>query len=114
MVTVVANWFGKGRKGFIMGVWNAHTAVGNIVGALIAGKLKIHAICLLVDKSVLFTLWQGCFFYYYFCFDLGAFVDHDWGLSFVVPGILIAVVGVFMWLFLVPRPEGMIFHLNAL
>ena len=38
---------------------------------------------------------------------LGAFVDTDWGLSFVVPGIIIIVFGIIMWLFLVPRPEGM-------
>merc|ERR1719239_1181245 len=25
VVTVVANWFGKGRKGLIMGIWNSHT-----------------------------------------------------------------------------------------
>ena len=37
---------------------------------------------------------------------LGAFVDTDWGLSFVVPGIIIIVFGIIMWLFLVPRPEG--------
>ena len=38
---------------------------------------------------------------------LGAFVDNDWGLSFIVPGIIIIVFGIIMWLFLVPRPEGM-------
>ena len=38
---------------------------------------------------------------------LGAFVDTDWGLSFIVPGIIIIVFGIIMWLFLVPRPEGM-------
>ena len=38
---------------------------------------------------------------------LGAFVDTDWGLSFVVPGIIIIGFGIIMWLFLVPRPEGM-------
>ena len=39
VVTAVANWFGKAKKGFIMGVWNSHTSVGNILGSLIAGKL---------------------------------------------------------------------------
>lgn len=37
VVTVMANWFGKGRRGMIMGVWNSHTSFGNIVGSLIAG-----------------------------------------------------------------------------
>ena len=42
----------------------------------------------------------------YFCYQLGAFVDTDWGLSFVAPGVIIIVFGIVMWLFLVPRPEG--------
>ena len=37
MVTVVANWFGRSKKGLIFGIWNAHTSVGNILGSLIAG-----------------------------------------------------------------------------
>lgn len=36
VVSVVANWFGKGKRGLIMGVWNAHTSVGNILGTLLA------------------------------------------------------------------------------
>jgi len=36
VVTLVANWFGKGRRGLIMGIWNSHTSLGNIVGSLIA------------------------------------------------------------------------------
>ena len=34
-----------------------------------------------------------------------AFVDHNWGLSFVVPGCLIAIVGILVYLFLVPDPN---------
>ncbi|KAL2103153.1 hypothetical protein ACEWY4_000021 [Coilia grayii] len=37
VVTCIGNWFGKGRRGLIMGVWNSHTSVGNILGSLIAG-----------------------------------------------------------------------------
>ncbi|KAF5394658.1 hypothetical protein PHET_10746 [Paragonimus heterotremus] len=33
----MGNWFGKSGRGFFMGVWNAHTSVGNILGSLIAG-----------------------------------------------------------------------------
>ena len=34
----MANWFGKGgKRGLIMGIWNSHTSIGNILGALIAG-----------------------------------------------------------------------------
>ncbi|XP_031502725.1 putative glycerol-3-phosphate transporter 4 [Nymphaea colorata] len=36
VVAVVGNWFGKRKRGLIMGVWNAHTSVGNITGSLLA------------------------------------------------------------------------------
>ncbi|PWA83324.1 major facilitator superfamily domain protein [Artemisia annua] len=34
--TVIGKWFGKSKRGLIMGVWNAHTSIGNISGSLIA------------------------------------------------------------------------------
>ncbi|KAG8238699.1 hypothetical protein J437_LFUL018389 [Ladona fulva] len=37
VVTCMGNWFGKGKRGLIMGVWNSHTSIGNILGSLIAG-----------------------------------------------------------------------------
>ena len=37
VVAVVGNWLGRGRRGFITGVWNSHTFVGNIVGSVVAG-----------------------------------------------------------------------------
>uniref|UniRef100_A0A8C3TES0 Glucose-6-phosphate exchanger SLC37A2 n=2 Tax=Durocryptodira TaxID=1579337 RepID=A0A8C3TES0_CHESE len=67
VVTCVGNWFGKGKRGLIMGIWNSHTSVGNILGSLIAG------------------VW----------------VSSAWGLSFIVPGIIIAVMGIVCFLFLV-------------
>ncbi|KAG0452938.1 hypothetical protein HPP92_025602 [Vanilla planifolia] len=36
VVAIVGNWFGKSKRGLIMGIWNAHTSVGNISGSLIA------------------------------------------------------------------------------
>uniref|UniRef100_W5KTZ2 Solute carrier family 37 member 1 n=1 Tax=Astyanax mexicanus TaxID=7994 RepID=W5KTZ2_ASTMX len=69
VVTCIGNWFGKGRRGLIMGLWNSHTSVGNILGSLIAG--------------------------YY--------VSSNWGLSFIVPGIIIAVMGILCFLFLIER-----------
>ncbi|XP_004301733.1 PREDICTED: putative glycerol-3-phosphate transporter 4 [Fragaria vesca subsp. vesca] len=36
VVAVIGNWFGKGKRGLIMGIWNAHTSVGNISGSLLA------------------------------------------------------------------------------
>jgi len=37
VVSVMANWFGKGKRGLIMGLWNSHTSLGNILGSLVAG-----------------------------------------------------------------------------
>ncbi|XP_012677484.1 glucose-6-phosphate exchanger SLC37A2 [Clupea harengus] len=71
VVACVGNWFGKGKRGFIMGVWNSHTSVGNILGSLIAG----------------------------------VFVSSAWGLSFIVPGIIIASTGVLCFFFLVEHPD---------
>uniref|UniRef100_A0A8C2IJ41 Solute carrier family 37 member 1 n=1 Tax=Cyprinus carpio TaxID=7962 RepID=A0A8C2IJ41_CYPCA len=71
VVTCIGNWFGKGRRGLIMGLWNSHTSVGNILGSLIAG--------------------------YY--------VSSNWGLSFIVPGVIIAAMGVICFLFLIEGPK---------
>ena len=35
VVTVMARWFGPSGRGTIMGVWNAHSSIGNIVGKLV-------------------------------------------------------------------------------
>ncbi|KAF7824850.1 putative glycerol-3-phosphate transporter 1 [Senna tora] len=39
VVAVVGNWFGKKKRGLIMGIWNAHTSIGNITGSLIASAM---------------------------------------------------------------------------
>ncbi|URE36423.1 Major Facilitator Superfamily [Musa troglodytarum] len=39
VMAVVGNWFGKKKRGLIMGIWNAHTSIGNISGSLIASAL---------------------------------------------------------------------------
>ncbi|KAK7938927.1 hypothetical protein WMY93_002253 [Mugilogobius chulae] len=67
VVTCIGNWFGKGRRGLIMGLWNSHTSVGNILGSLIAGY----------------------------------WVSSSWGLSFLVPGLIMAAMGLVCFLFLV-------------
>lgn len=69
-MTVVGNWFGKGKRGLIFGVWNSHTSIGNILGTLIAAE----------------------------------FVETDWSLSFIVPGLLMGLAGFIIFLFLVPHP----------
>ncbi|KAL6634847.1 hypothetical protein ACP70R_027518 [Stipagrostis hirtigluma subsp. patula] len=39
VVAIVGNWFSGKRRGLIMGVWNAHTSVGNITGSLVAAAM---------------------------------------------------------------------------
>ncbi|KAI3714933.1 hypothetical protein L6452_21895 [Arctium lappa] len=39
VVAVMGNWFGKSKRGLIMGVWNSHTSVGNIVGSIVASSV---------------------------------------------------------------------------
>ncbi|XP_042565390.1 glucose-6-phosphate exchanger SLC37A1 isoform X2 [Clupea harengus] len=73
VVTCIGNWFGKGRRGLIMGVWNSHTSVGNILGSLIAG----------------------------------CYVSSNWGMSFIVPGVIIMVMGVVCFLFLIEHPNDL-------
>lgn len=71
VVSVMANWFGHGKRGVIMTVWNAHTSIGNIMGSLIAAKMVIYG----------------------------------WGWSFILPGALMIVVGMLIFLFLVVEPQ---------
>ncbi|XP_065902896.1 glucose-6-phosphate exchanger SLC37A2-like [Dysidea avara] len=42
VVAVMANWYGRGRRGFIMGIWNCHTSVGSILGAIIPAIWAHH------------------------------------------------------------------------
>ncbi|KAL6633831.1 hypothetical protein ACP70R_026502 [Stipagrostis hirtigluma subsp. patula] len=72
VVAVVGNWFGKRKRGLIMGIWNAHTSVGNISGSLIASAL----------------------------------LKFGWGWSFLVPGVIISLFGLMVFLFLPASPEA--------
>ena len=71
VVAVIGNWFGKRKRGLIMGVWNAHTSVGNISGSLLAASV----------------------------------LDSGWGWSFILPGLLIILGGIIVFLFLPAYPE---------
>lgn len=73
VVAVVGNWLGESKRGLIMGIWNSHTSVGNIIGSVIASGV----------------------------------LEFGWGWSFVVPGLVIILVGVLVFLFLVVNPEDM-------
>ncbi|XP_021909558.1 putative glycerol-3-phosphate transporter 1 [Carica papaya] len=72
VVAVVGNWCGKKKRGLIMGIWNAHTSVGNITGSLVAAAL----------------------------------LRYGWGWSFVAPGLLIAFIGIVVFLLLPVSPES--------
>ncbi|KAF6147642.1 hypothetical protein GIB67_031633 [Kingdonia uniflora] len=39
VIAVVGNWFGKSKRGLIMGVWSSNTSVGNIVGSIVASSV---------------------------------------------------------------------------
>ena len=43
VVSVMGNWFGKSKRGLIMGVWNAHTSIGNILGSLLSAMMLRYA-----------------------------------------------------------------------
>ncbi|CAL4075784.1 unnamed protein product, partial [Meganyctiphanes norvegica] len=70
VVAALGNWFGKGNRGLIMGIWNSHTSFGNIAGTTLAGL----------------------------------FVATNWGLSFIVPAIIMASIGVLVLMFMIPEP----------
>nr|CDS25566.1 sugar phosphate exchanger; solute carrier family [Hymenolepis microstoma] len=37
VVTIMGNWFGKSKRGLILGFWNSHVSLGNILGGVVAG-----------------------------------------------------------------------------
>lgn len=76
VVAVVGNWFGKEKRGLIMGIWNSHTSVGNIIGSVVASGV----------------------------------LEFGWGWSFILPGCLVILVGILVFLFLVASPEDLGFQ----
>ncbi|XP_034057928.1 LOW QUALITY PROTEIN: glucose-6-phosphate exchanger SLC37A1 [Gymnodraco acuticeps] len=65
VVTCISNWFGKGRRGLVMGLWNSHTSVGNILGSLIAGYLvsSTGAMSFIVPGIIIRSMGVVCFFF---------------------------------------------------
>lgn len=39
VVAIIAHWFGRGKRGLVLGVWNAHTSIGNSLGALLGASV---------------------------------------------------------------------------
>ena len=91
-----------------MGLWNASTAVGNLVGGYIAGMFKE----ILSFDGTKYNQASNWICNQQWNYTPGAFVDDDWGLSFVIPGIMIMALAIILWLFLVPSPDGMLSHLE--
>ncbi|XWS73019.1 hypothetical protein CRYUN_Cryun02cG0090000 [Craigia yunnanensis] len=79
VVSVVGNWFGKEKRGLIMGVWTSHTSVGNIIGSVVASGV----------------------------------LEFGWGWSFLVPGVLVIIVGLLVFCFLVVSPDDLGFEMMA-
>lgn len=75
VVAVMARWFGQSTRGAVMGVWNSHTSVGNILGGVLATAA------------------------------LSAGMDgHDWPAAFYTVAGLLAAVGLLVAAFLLPSP----------
>ena len=72
----MGNWFPKNTRGLVMGIWNAHTSVGNIMGSLISGA----------------ALGMGMH-------------GNDWPMAFYLSGSLISCMGIIVCLFLPNKPE---------
>ena len=58
VVPCMGNWFGFGKRGFILGVWNSHTSVGNILGSVIAGAYvdQNWALSFIVPAIIMFAV----------------------------------------------------------
>lgn len=78
----MGNWFGKGKRGLIMGVWNVYMLVGNMFGSIL----------------VVFVFW-----------------NLNWGMSFIIFGVLMMVTGMLVWNFFVVVSEDVgLFLVNVL
>lgn len=71
VVALMGNWFGKSKRGLIMGVWNSHTSFGNIIGSLVAAE----------------------------------YVESDWALSFIIPGLMVGLMGWVIFLTVIVHPD---------
>ncbi|XP_042478749.1 putative glycerol-3-phosphate transporter 5 [Macadamia integrifolia] len=39
VVSVLGNWFGKSKRGLIMGIWSSHASIGNVLGSVVASSV---------------------------------------------------------------------------
>jgi len=76
VVSVMGSWYGHGNRGLIMGIWNIHTSLGNILGSLVTAA------------------------------SVGMGMHHeDWPLGYTVPGVLMLIASGVIFTFLVPHPQ---------
>eukprot|EP00731_Ephydatia_muelleri_P030045 Em0021g568a len=76
VIAIIGNWFGKQRRGLLLGLWYAHTPLGNILGTIIP------------------SFWA----------ETGT-PDTPWGWAFIVPALITFAVTTIIFLFLVIDPE---------
>ena len=82
VVGIMGNWCGHGKRGLIMGLWNAHTSVGNIVGSLLAAaSLNIGGAGELGDSG------------------------SNWAMAFFMPAIMMFTVAILCFVFLKEHPR---------
>ncbi|CAH8478825.1 unnamed protein product [Schistosoma rodhaini] len=64
------------RRGLIMGLWNSHTSLGNIIGSVIAG----------------------------------IYVETNWGASFYLPGLIMMVGALVVYLTVIEHPNMLVYN----
>uniref|UniRef100_A0A1X7UQD1 Major facilitator superfamily (MFS) profile domain-containing protein n=1 Tax=Amphimedon queenslandica TaxID=400682 RepID=A0A1X7UQD1_AMPQE len=71
VVAVMGNWFGKKNRGLLMGIWNSHTSVGNILGtaipSLFAKKCDPWGWAFLIPGFVM--IFVGCVMFFFLVLD---------------------------------------------
>jgi OPA family glycerol-3-phosphate transporter-like MFS transporter 1/2 len=88
VVAVMSNWFAKGSRGCVMGVWNAHTSIGNVLGVVLAtSALKMGS-----------TSQTGV---------------PGWVFAFAMPSIVTVLMSVLSYFALVPTPEEATARIDA-
>eukprot|EP00825_Cyclidium_porcatum_P030309 TRINITY_DN3213_c0_g6_i1.p1 TRINITY_DN3213_c0_g6~~TRINITY_DN3213_c0_g6_i1.p1 ORF type:complete len:492 (-),score=37.74 TRINITY_DN3213_c0_g6_i1:328-1803(-) len=54
IVGVMSNWYGKGNRGLLMGVWSGNSNIGDVIGFQIIGEITITL------QSIPGTPWANC------------------------------------------------------
>lgn len=106
VVTLIGRWFGKAKRGLLFGIWSSHGSIGTILGTLIAAhyvehewQVKVINLYSPADCVPLhMNLYQRSLTYR--------------SLAFIVPGLIMIVTGVVIFLFVVDTPQSVGVHVN--